>query len=72
MQNGGSRMESQIAKGHDLGVVPAELGRIVHYEHMIRKMFTEAELRIVGLLLRCRCFDNFDGLHKKLLSDEHL
>jgi hypothetical protein len=22
------------------------------------------------LLRRC-CFDNFDGLHKKLLSDEH-
>ena len=56
-------MESEIAEGHDLGIMPTELGGVIHHKHMIRKDLAEAQSLGIGLCLRCCCFDDFNGVH---------
>lgn len=45
--------------GNDTGIVPALLNGIIHKEHMIREIFTEAELAVIRLYFRrCCSFDS--------------
>ena len=57
------RVEREILIGDDSRVVPALAFGVVHNEHMVGKVVAEAELVLIGLLLRRSGFFNFNINH---------
>ena len=68
VEHNAGRIQVEIAVRNDTGVMPALIGCIIHQEHMIGKLFAEAQLALIGrLCLGGSGFSDFDIQHSYFL-----
>ena len=67
MEDRRGRAERKIAERNDSRIMPSLPLGILHHKHVIRKIFSKAELAGIRFFFRHRHFFHSDGLHRNLL-----